>query len=57
MKSSQVLPKAIQHSHITGDFNLDLLKHESHSVTAQFTESSCQRLKNSQELQHIKGHL
>ena len=24
---------------ITGDFNLDLLKHESHSVTAQFIES------------------
>ena len=32
MKLSQVLP-------ITGDFNLDLLKHESHSVTAQFIES------------------
>ena len=25
--------------YITGDFNLDLLKHESHSVTAQFIES------------------
>ena len=28
-----------KHCYITGDFNLDLLKHESHSVTAQFIES------------------
>ena len=31
--------KANKHCYITGDFNLDLLKHECHSVTAQFIES------------------
>ena len=31
--------KGNKHCYITGDFNLDLLKHESHSVTAQFIES------------------
>ena len=31
--------KGNKHCCITGDFNLDLLKHESHSVTAQFSES------------------
>ena len=31
--------KGNKHCYITGDFNLDLLKHESHSVTAQFLES------------------
>ena len=31
--------KGNKHCYITGDFNLDLLKHESHSVTAQFSES------------------
>ena len=31
--------KGNKHFYITGDFNLDLLKHESHSVTAQFIES------------------
>ena len=35
MKLSQVLPKVKSHCYITGD----LLKHESHSVTAQFVES------------------
>ena len=28
-----------RHCYITGEFNMDLLKHESHSVTAQFVES------------------
>ena len=31
--------KGNKHCYITGGFNLDLLKHESHSVTAQFIES------------------
>ena len=31
--------KGNKHCYITGDCNLDLLKHESHSVTAQFLES------------------
>ena len=31
--------KDYKHCYITGDFNLDLLKHESHSVAAQFIES------------------
>ena len=31
--------KGNKHCYITGDFNLDLLKHESHLVTAQFIES------------------
>ena len=31
--------KGNKHCYITGDFNLDLLRHESHSVTAQFIES------------------
>ena len=31
--------KGNKHCYITGDCNLDLLKHESHSVTAQFSES------------------
>ena len=31
--------KGNKHCYITGDFNLDLLKHESHSVTAQFIAS------------------
>ncbi|CAH3024634.1 unnamed protein product, partial [Porites evermanni] len=31
--------KGNKHCYITGDFNLDVLKHESHSVTAQFIES------------------
>ena len=58
MKLSQVLPKGNKHCYITGDFNLDLLKHESHSVTAQFIESLfafsfLHRLQNPHELQHI----
>ena len=31
--------KGNKHCYITGDFNLDLLKHESHLVIAQFIES------------------
>ena len=31
--------KGNKHCYITCDFNLDLLKHESHSITAQFIES------------------
>ena len=31
--------KGNKHCYITGDFNLDLLRHESHSATAQFIES------------------
>ena len=31
--------KGKKHCYITGDFNLDLLKHESHPITAQFIES------------------
>ena len=31
--------KGNKYCYITGDFNLDLLKHESHSITAQFLEA------------------
>ena len=33
------ITKGNKYCYITGDFNLDLLKHESHSITAQFLEA------------------
>ena len=42
VKVNEIIPgvtKGNKHCYITGDCNLDLLKHESHSVTAQFSES------------------
>ena len=31
--------RANKHCYVTGDFNLDLMKHETHSITAQFLEA------------------
>ena len=37
-ESLSSLTRANKHCYLTGDFNLDLLKHETHSITAQFVE-------------------
>ena len=57
-----VVTKGNKNCYITGDFNLDLLKHESHSVTAQFIESLfafsfLPMITKPQELQHIPRRL
>ena len=54
--------KGNKHCYISGDFNLDLLKHESHSVAAQFIKSLfafgfLPMIKNPQELEHIPQSL
>ena len=33
------LTRANKHCYLTGDFNLDLMKHETHSITAQLVEA------------------
>ena len=57
-----VVTKGNKNCYITGDFNLDLLRHESHSVTAQFIESLfafsfMPIITKPQELQHIPRRL
>ena len=40
-KFNELLPgvtRANKHCYVTGDFNLDLMKHDIHSITAQFVE-------------------
>ena len=37
-ESLSSLTRANKHCYLIGDFNLDLMKHETHSITAQFVE-------------------